>query len=158
MSDFKWNNQEETKCLKKSTSQYFTSKSPIWQEMLELVEGGGQVDPWKTFDEWIADALSRLFAKHDSIIAENGLSDISKTKKEQTKYNGALRRETKGQASVDDIILLDNEDIIDSWFDNMESTVEGSDYGEQWIEDPTRTEQELIDYDPSVITWPIYPL
>jgi hypothetical protein len=70
----------------------------------------------------------------------------------------SLRKEVKGQASPKDVALLNENDLIDSWFCSMEQAMEGANHGKQWIEDPIRTEQELIDYDPTLVSWPDYPV
>ena len=101
-------------------------------------------------------ALDRLWAEMDSIIASHGVTEPVTQSKKESKLTKALRKESKGQASQKDIDLLDDNDVLDEWFDDMETAAE--DQGETWIEAPERTEAELKAFDPAVdVIWPVYP-
>jgi hypothetical protein len=104
------------------------------------------------FDEAVANALARLWLHHDSLIAGQGLVSGAKQAKDNAKINKALRKEAKGNAGLEDVKLLDNNDTIDDWLDAIESDAEGQ--GETWIEDPLRTIEELEAFDPATdIVW-----
>ncbi len=131
--------------------------SRFWPEYQKWLSLGNTADPYKTKNNYVDDALAILWMHHNHIIASYGISDSLKQRKASAKLNRALRKEAQGSADADDIQLLDDNDLLDTWLDDMESVAE--DQGESWIEDPVRTENELKDFDPTVqITWPIYPL
>lgn len=75
--------------------------------------------------------------------------------KKAGKLAKAMRREFKGTANIDDLKLLDDNDIIDEWYDTMDSV---RDTEEAWLEDPARTDEEILAYDPLAVPWPAYPL
>lgn len=155
MDIYKFTNHKRTAVLKNSSISIVKDGNG-WQEYLAYAEAGGITDPFKTFDEWVIDALSRLWLYHDLIISGHGLTNPVKTPKDQAALARALRKEIKGNASPGDIQLLNDNDTLDDWFDAMETAAESD--GESWIEDSARTEQELIDFDPAVqVTWPDYP-
>jgi hypothetical protein len=125
-----------------------------WTEYLDYVAEGGGTDPFKTFDEWVEDAISRLWSYHDSLVSVHPEIIDPKASNRLTK---SFRKELKGQATTKDKKRLDDNDLIDSWLDDMEVAAEED--GEQWIEDPARTEQELIDFNPAVqVSWPDFPI
>lgn len=156
MNRYKYTNHENTAAIDNENNVSFTNKhADLWQGLQDYIIGGGIVDPWKTRDEMEKTALVLLWSHHNQIIESN---DQSPKGKKDTRLTKALRKESKGQANQKDLDLLNNNDILDSWFDDMETAAEGTSYGEQWIEDPARTDQELIDYDPLLVPWPAYPL
>jgi len=97
-------------------------------------------------------ALERLWMEHDRIIDATTVTDTGRNKGKDTKLTKSLRKESKGLADAKDIQRLDDNDLLDSWYDDMESIAETE--GEQWIEDPLRTVEELKAFDPSDINWP----
>lgn len=103
-------------------------------------------------EEAEANALSRLAECYESKKADGGFEYPEKP----TKISKALRKETKGTATPDDIKMLDDNDIIDDWYDTLETEMEA---GEAWIEDPIRTTVELNAFDPYInIDWTAPPV
>jgi hypothetical protein len=101
------------------------------------------------------DALTRLATYYEGRL--NTYVPPTSLGKKDTALLKSLRKESKGQASQEDIDKLDNNDILDDWFDETETAME--DEGETWIEDPARTTEELNAFDPETdITWPAFPL
>ena len=156
MNDYKFSNEEGTQVLRDGVT-IVSQGGKGWEEYLVWADGEGNVtDPYKDSDEYEQDALARLWAYYDLLIVENDGSLVISNQK-TTKLNKALRKENKGTANPKDIKLLDDNDTLDDWYDDMERAAE--DQGETWIEDPARTDQELIDFDPATdIVWPEYPL
>ena len=151
MNKWKYTNEENTSVKRYSPTAYTSTDNDEFQQ---YINEGGQVDPFRTHDEWVTDTLRRLQAEHDRIITSEKLEN-NQSKKDK-KLIGALNRKQDGNETSKDIQMLGDNDILDIWFDDMETAKET---GETWIEDPARTEQELIDYDPSTaVVWPDYPL
>ena len=102
-------------------------------------------------------ALERLWEYHNSLIAEQGLSDDTTSAKKEAKLTKSLRKETKGTETPEDIATLNDNDTLDTWYDDLEVAAESQ--GEAWIEDPARTKEELDAFDPATdVTWPPFPL
>ena len=159
MADYKWNGPDQSYgVIRYSDGANIPNGdgNADWLNYLAYADGGGETDPYKDSDELEQDALDRLWAYYDSLIVENDGSLVISNQK-TTKLQKALRKENKGTAKPKDIKMLDDNDILDDWYDEMERAAE--DQGETWIEDPARTDQELIDFDPATdIVWPEYPL
>lgn len=102
-------------------------------------------------------AMVGLMEYYNSLIAEQGLSDPTTTATKEAKLTRTLRKESKGTANPGDIQLLDDNDTLDTWYDDLEIARESQ--GEAYLEDPARTEEELNAFDPATdVTWPPYPL
>ena len=100
-------------------------------------------------------AISRIWAYHDSVINGYGWEDSVYQTKRGAKLGKAQRAEAKGTATPEQIQILDDNDALDTWLDDMETAAEG---GVTWCEDQLRTIEELKAYDPEVdIVWPPYP-
>ena len=94
-----------------------------------------------------ADALVLLDTCYTQKKIAGGFEYVGK----ESKLIKALRKETKNNASVDDVKMLDDNDTVDDWYSQLETDME---VGESWIEDPTRTTEELEDFDPYAdVTW-----
>lgn len=155
MADYKYINASQTGVIKYSEPNVSLSMGSLgWEAFLEYKNQGGEVDSWRTKDELQQDALSSLWAYHDQLIAENTIQKFKS--KSHDRHNGklhaAIHRKAMGQNSSQDDALINANDTLDHWFDALERVAE--DQGETWIEDPLRTDQELIDFDPSVLEWP----
>ncbi len=152
---YKFNNHEGTEVIKNGIS-FISEGGQGWEEYQQWVTDGGITAPYKNGEELEQEALEELWAYHNNIITSHGESIPANQTRKATKLNKALRKEAKGNANNNDIKLLDDNDTLDDWYDEMERAAE--DDGESWIEDPVRTDQELIDFDPAVqVDWPVYP-
>lgn len=153
MTDYKWLNREHTQVLRYPNA-CIVEGGTGWDGFQVYLADGGIVDPWKTRDELEQDALNKLWAHHDSLIDAETINKMKS--KNPNRHNGklhaAIHRKAIGQNSPSDDNLIAANDILDSWFDAMERIAE--DEGETWIEEPTRTDQELINFDPAVLNWP----
>jgi len=112
-------------------------------------------NPVYTIEELVTMRLSDILTAHNIEIMEKETSDPVELLKKFSKLSTALRKEAKGSASQSDKKVLDDNDLLDIWYDDMETAREVE---ESWVEDQDRTEQELIDYDTATIVWPDYPL
>lgn len=92
-----------------------------------------------------------LEREYKRVISEKDPPDNKKA----GKLAKAIRKEFKGTADADDLKLLEDNDIIDGWYDAMDLK---RDEEEQWLEDPSRTDSEILNYDPLNVVWPTYPL
>lgn len=122
-----------------------------WRAFLEWEAEGNVPDPWRTRDELEAAALAALL---EAYRAEVDKYTGFIPQKKAAKVSKALRKEAKGTANAADLKILDDNDLEDSWLDDMESRME---VDELWIEQ-TATDEELLSYDPSLIDWPYYPI
>jgi len=158
MSGYKYLNHERTSAKDLTTFECFGDNSLKWGQLQEYIDGGGIVEPCMTSDEYektalgvLEDYLAQLVSgKTDKKI----LKAITKFEKKTTK---ALRKETKGTANAKDIQLLDDNDIIDDWYDDCGKDAE--EQGATWIQDPARTDDELYNFDPATqVVWTPFPL
>ena len=103
-------------------------------------------------DQAEVNALARLATCYNQKITDGGFEFNGK----DTKLTKALRKETKGNANAKDEKLLDDNDEVDDWYDQLELDMEG---GETWLEDPARTTVELDEFDACLdITWTAPPV
>ena len=122
-----------------------------WNAFLVWEAEGNTPDVWKDRAELEVYALGLLMEAYNAELVEY---DTEPQTKKATKLAKALRKEQKGTADASDLKILDDNDLVDNWMDAMEVRMEQD---EQWIEQ-TATDQELTDYDPSGIVWPVYPV
>ena len=158
MNKYKYANREKTLVLRYEDNTAFSRESEMsWPIFQEYLNNGGQVDPFKTRDQLEQEALQLLHSHHEQLLIKAGGGVVSESIR-KTKLSKSLRKEQKGNADSGDVKVLDDNDLIDAWNDNMEIAMESNTHGEQWIEDPVRTEPELMGYDPSNVPWPTYPV
>lgn len=153
MNKYKWSNKEQTHVLQ-YPSTYIFENGKGWSDFQKYLAGGGQVDPWKTMQEIVEDTKRNLWMYHDILIDQNtiGLLKSKNANRDNAWLNRALRKEAKGELlNQKDLKILDVNDILCAWFDDLEIIAEEQ---ENWIEDPARTDQELINYDPETANWP----
>lgn len=103
-------------------------------------------------DQAEADALSRLVSCYNQQINAGGFEYVGR----DTKLTKSLRKEGKGTAAAVDIKRLDDNDVVDNWYDALELDMES---GEAWVEEPIRTTEELTAFDPCVdVHWTEAPI
>lgn len=134
-------------------------KNIDWIEYQQWVIDGGITDPWKTEQELIdiarSNAAITLDNYHSDLYSAVFLGDQKQEIKADKKYNKALRKEFKGNANQGDVDYLD---FFDDVADYYEDSDQERDKELQWINHQNRTEQELLDYDPSLANWPVPPV
>jgi hypothetical protein len=128
-----------------------------WQEYQDYVAGGGETDPWETdtekFDRTLQQKLDGLYkASEKEIRKANKTNDHHQNLAKLTAYASALRRETKGTASAEDITYLDDMDADNAVVAAIE---EETQVWDDWLNDSARTLQELKDFEPNTDpNWP----
>lgn len=158
MADYKYVNPNQTGVIKIARPEIVIfSGCREWDDFLTYIDGGGEVEPWRTVNELRAPAQAELWAYHDSLIDQKTIKVLrsKNVNRHNALLNRALRKEAQGQTDARMVELLEANDILAGWFDEMETAAEVQ---ENWIEAPERTAQELIAYDPATAgTWPDFP-
>ena len=131
-----------------------TPDNPYWAEYQIWLDDGNTPDPIIEVDDVLHPKLGELKTEYNSRCdSATGLTNGRTNNKEQSKHNRILRKESKGNASANDIEYLDNKDILDEYLDELDTA---HDEAESYLEDPIRTIQEIQDYD--VVTDPNWPI
>lgn len=152
MAEYKWIGPVREDGVKKGNMSIPAAEgNRHWKEFLEWEAQGGVADPFANRSEMEATALGQLMGEYNQELVKY---DTMPASAKATRINKALRKESKGLADAADLKVLDDNDLVDTWLDQMEVRMEQD---ETWIEQ-TATDQELIDYDPTTIVWPVYPL
>jgi len=154
---YKYLNQEKThvRFLEDSSEIYSGGKG--WGAFLAYVAGGGEVEPWKTALELLAEAVAGKIA--DLETEKNKRADgLAGTGKARTKTKMVarmvklLRKEVKGNASPAEIAELDASQELD---DAMDAVYAAAKTAEEWLADNQRTLTDIDNYD--VVTDPAWP-
>ena len=146
MNEYKIENVDGTGTLiLKYPGTYITENGHGWQKYLEYLAGGGQVDPWKTSEELMGEALTSKLQelraeKNSRVDAAVGSSDPRRKDKIVARSVKLLRRETKGTATTQEKAELDALEAIDDFLDALEGQ---HDAAKDWLEDAARTLEEI---------------
>ena len=106
MNQYKFLNQEGTRVVKYPDTN-IVKDGRGWNQYLDYVSEGGETDPFKTFDEWAAEALGLLWGHHDMLIDQHPEPFNPKA---SNKLTGALNRKVDGNPKPNDEKLLADND------------------------------------------------
>jgi len=145
---YKWNEYGDSvveTLIDGGTAEYPNS-SPKYSE---IISSGDPILPWKSEEDLkeykLFGKLRELGVEYTKRVEDaTGNPTASDTTKNLSKQMKLIRKEAKGNASQGDIDYLDEKDILDDSLDYLDTT---NDEAEQYLEDPTRTLQEIEDYD-----------
>lgn len=158
MSDYKWNNADNTAIIK-YPKIHINEGAKGWGVFQTYLAAGGQVDPWKTdielLEEARTDKLLDLSTERDGRVdSVMGTNDIKKKLKAISRGVKLLKKKYENRATTLEIQELDDQESVDDYVENVNEAHETS---IAWLKNEARTLIELNGYDViSYPTWPVY--
>lgn len=159
MADYKYANENGTMIVKQDGNLHIPNdpRNADWQKFQEWVANGGIPDPWKTEEERQTHFLQEKLVELEGELDKRFQTAINSTSlfnmvRAMQRYMVLLRMETKGTIPQNRIPYLDN---IDSIVIEIEILENRYDAAKAWLEDPTRTVEEIKGFD--VLVNPNWP-